>query len=118
MIRHGSTYSGRYDRLFLGRVIRVRERTATMNVRAHVGPAPDRARIKNGGLPKPVSLILRDRRRYGLVAGLLLSPWSLLGRCGPMRIGEVVLVSIAECGMGSRARVSCERGGSNPQCNH
>lgn len=85
MIRDGSTHSGSYDRLFLGRVVRVRERTAILVVRAHVGPAPDRARIKNGGLPMPDRLILRDGRRYGLVVQRRDDGRWRFADCGPSR---------------------------------
>lgn len=85
MIRDGSTHSGSYDRLFLGRVVRVRERTAVLVVRAHVGPAPDRARIKNGGLGTPDSLILRDGRRYGLVVQRRDDGRWRFADCGPSR---------------------------------
>jgi hypothetical protein len=85
MIRDGSTHSGAYDRLFLGRVVRVRERTAVLVVRAHVGPAPNRARIKNGGVATPDSLILRDGRRYGLVVQRRDDGRWRFSDCGPSR---------------------------------
>jgi hypothetical protein len=85
MIRDGSTHAGRYDRLFLGRVVRVGEKTAVMKVRAHVGPAPDRARIAHGRPPTPDHLTLYEGGRYGLVVQRRDDGRWRYADCGPSR---------------------------------
>jgi hypothetical protein len=85
MIRDGSTHAGRYDRLFLGRVVPVGEKTAVMKVRAHVRRAPDRARIAHGREPLPDRLILAEDSRYGLVVHRRDDGRWRYADCGPSR---------------------------------
>jgi hypothetical protein len=85
LIRDGSTHAGRYDRLFLGRILRVSEKTAVMNVRAHVGPAPDHARIAQRRVLLPDRLLLEEDRRYGLVVQRRDDGRWRYADCGPSR---------------------------------
>jgi hypothetical protein len=85
MIRDGSTHAGRYDRLFLGRVVRVGEKTAAMKVRAHVGPAPDHPRIAQRRVLLPDRLLLEEDRRYGLVVQRRDDGRWRYADCGPSR---------------------------------